>query len=221
MFESDFHLKDSPGEIFEISCRARDIDEDKYIRAAYFGVMARLDIIDGLIGEHSRGWKTYRMSGISRSAMRLSVWEMLYMESIPRSVSINEAIEIVKKYDDPRARTFVNGILNAVKEYIEKNPGAGEGPLADEKDDLTEPPEGNRGDRNDAGSEAPGAGDDKNTGEAAEDAGLKFAEGQETETTEGQETETTEGQETGATEGQETGAAEGQETEGAEGQRGK
>ena len=123
LFETDYHLQDTPEVIFDTACAVRDIDEDKYIRAAYFGVIARLDLIDRLLGEHSRGWKTYRMSGVARSAMRIAIWEMLYMDSIPHSVSINEAIEIVKKYDDQRARTFVNGILNAIKEYIEKNPG--------------------------------------------------------------------------------------------------
>lgn len=125
MFETDFHPEDGPENIFEVSADAREIDADDYVRSAYFGITRKLETIDGLISEHSRGWKTYRMSGISRSAMRIAVWEMLYMDSIPHSVSINEAIELVKKFDDPKARTFVNGVLNAVKEFIEKTPDGG------------------------------------------------------------------------------------------------
>ena len=58
------------------------------------------------------------MSRLSRSVLRMCVYEMLY-EEIPHSVSINEAIEICKKYDDDKARPFVNGILNSVMKSIE------------------------------------------------------------------------------------------------------
>ena len=75
--------------------------------------------IDGneVIGKHSRGWKTERMSKLSRSILRLCVYEMLY-EEIPHNVSINEAVELCKKFDDDKARPFVNGILNSVKQDL-------------------------------------------------------------------------------------------------------
>ncbi len=120
LFETDFHPDDSADRIFSVSTEAREIGEDSYVRAAYFGVIEHLAEIDKMISEHSHGWKTYRMSGISRSAIRLCIWEMLYMDSIPHSVSINEAIELVKKYDDEKARPFVNGVLNATKDAIEE-----------------------------------------------------------------------------------------------------
>lgn len=119
LFETDFHMQDTPEGIFEVSCDDRDIGEDKYVRAAYFGVMQRLERLDAVIEQHSRGWKAYRLSGISRAALRLAVWEMLYGDGIPHNVSINEALELVKKYDDSRARPFVNGVLNAVKDAVE------------------------------------------------------------------------------------------------------
>ncbi len=118
LFETDFHPEANISEIFDTACAVREIDEDEYIRAAYFGVLEHIEEIDALINKHSLGWKTHRLSGISRAALRLSIWEMLYMSSIPHSVSINEAIEIVKKYDDAKARPFVNGVLNAVKDEI-------------------------------------------------------------------------------------------------------
>ena len=119
VFETDFHPEHTAEAIFGASTDVREIEPDDYVRTAYFGIMNNIEQIDGLIGVHSHGWKTHRMSGISRSAMRIAVWEMLYMKDIPHSVSINEAIELVKKYDDPKARTFVNGVLNAVKESLE------------------------------------------------------------------------------------------------------
>ena len=51
--------------------------------------------------------------------MRLAVYEMLFEEKIPSSVSINEAIELTKKFDDPKAKAFVNGVLNSVKNELE------------------------------------------------------------------------------------------------------
>jgi N utilization substance protein B len=119
LFETDFHTEDSAEAIFEASWEAREIEANEYIRAAYFGALEHIEEIDNLIGENSRGWKTYRISSIARAAMRLSVWEMLYGVNIPASVSINEALEIVKKFGDAKAKSFVNGVLNVVKESIE------------------------------------------------------------------------------------------------------
>ena len=78
----------------------------------------KLEIIDGVIGRHAKGWKTSRISKVSRSILRLCVYEMLY-EEIPYSVSINEAVELAKKFDDEKARPFINGILNSVKNALE------------------------------------------------------------------------------------------------------
>lgn len=52
--------------------------------------------------------------------MRISIYEMLYIDDIPASVSINEAVELAKQYDDDKTKAFVNGILNAVKEELGK-----------------------------------------------------------------------------------------------------
>ena len=75
--------------------------------------------IDALIERHSNGWKPSRISPVSRSAVRLCIYEMLYMKDIPTAVSMNEAIELVKKFDDVKMRAFVNGLLNGVKDEIE------------------------------------------------------------------------------------------------------
>ena len=72
-----------------------------------------------MIVRHSNGWKPARISPVSRCAIRLCIYEMLYREDIPAAVSLNEAIELVKKYDDEKMRAFVNGLLNGVKNEIE------------------------------------------------------------------------------------------------------
>ena len=118
LFETEFKTEENSKEIFAISTENRDIPEDEYVREAYFGVCENKEQIDALIGAHSNGWKTHRLTRLSRSIMRLATYEMLFCDDIPYSVSINEAIELTKKFDDPRARSFVNGVINSIKNDI-------------------------------------------------------------------------------------------------------
>ncbi len=119
LFETEFRPDEDINAVYALAIEARDIPTDDYINRSYFAIYENIEKIDTLIGEHARGWKTERMTRMSRSLLRLSVYEMLFEESIPYSVSINEAIELCKKFDDERARPFVNGILNSVKEGLE------------------------------------------------------------------------------------------------------
>ena len=119
LFETEFHAEVSKEEIFAVSAENREIPEDDYIKGTYFGVLERLDEIDVLINKYAKGWKTSRISKVSRSILRLCVYEMLYCrDEIPESVSINEAVELCKKFDEEKARPFVNGVLNSVKNEI-------------------------------------------------------------------------------------------------------
>ena len=120
LFETEFRADEDVNSIFALACEDRDLPNDEYLNRAYFGIYENLERIDALIGEHSKGWKTERMSKLSRSVLRLCVYEMLF-EEIPYSVSINEAVELSKTFDDEKARPFVNGILNSVKKALEEN----------------------------------------------------------------------------------------------------
>ncbi len=119
LFETEFKTEESVSDIYTLSVENREIPNDSYIKRAYFGVCENKEQIDELIGKNARGWKTTRLSKLSRSVMRLAVYEMLFEEKIPNSVAINEAIELTKKFDDPKAKAFVNGVLNSVKNEIE------------------------------------------------------------------------------------------------------
>ncbi len=77
---------------------------------------AHLEEIDALIGRFAKGWKTKRLSRVSRAVLRLGTYELRFAKGVPPVVAINEAVELSKKFDDPRARAFVNGVLNAVKD---------------------------------------------------------------------------------------------------------
>ena len=119
LFEQDFRTEETANDIFEISVENREIEDDKYLRRVFFGVNENLAVIDETIGRNARGWKTERMSHVSRAIQRVAVYEMLFEKDIPAPVSINEAVELCKKYDDDKAKKFVNGVLNAVKNEIE------------------------------------------------------------------------------------------------------
>lgn len=124
LFESEYHRDETPETIYLRAAEAREIDTtDKYIREEYMGIMEHLQTIDALLGRHAKGWRTDRLSRVSRAVLRLGAYELVYAEKIPAPIAINEAVELAKKFDDPKARAFVNGVLNAIKDEMEANGG--------------------------------------------------------------------------------------------------
>ena len=121
LFETEFRKDEMPEEIFVISAENREYTpaDQNEIRKIYFDIVEKKESIDQVINECSSGWKTTRMTRLSLSIMRLCVYEMMYREDIPASVSLNEAVELCKTYDEPKARPFLNGVLNGVKNKLE------------------------------------------------------------------------------------------------------
>ena len=119
LFETEFRADEAPAEIFALSEENREVADNAYIKSVYFGVREHLEKIDAIIERHSNGWKPSRISPVTRSAARLCIYEMLYMDDIPTAVSLNEAIELVKTFDDGKMKAFVNGLLNGAKNEIE------------------------------------------------------------------------------------------------------
>lgn len=74
-------------------------------------IFSHITELDEAINEVSSGWKTSRMSKVDLTIIRLAVYEMRYEEDIPVAVSINEAVELAKKYGTDDSASFVNGIL--------------------------------------------------------------------------------------------------------------
>ena len=126
LFESEFQKERSPEEIYELASEVRDFSERanekqlEYIRRAYFGVCEKREELDAWIARHSNGWRPDRIAPVSRNLLRLCIYEMLCEEDVPNAVAINEAVELTKKFDEPKAKSFVNGILNSVKNELEE-----------------------------------------------------------------------------------------------------
>jgi len=87
-----------------------------YIKQALIGIENNREAIDKLIEENLHNWKLERISKVNLSILRLSTYELLYDEEIPRGVAINEALEIARRYSDEKSVGFINGVLDKIKE---------------------------------------------------------------------------------------------------------
>ena len=79
------------------------------------GALDHRDEADALIKKHAQNWDLHRMAAVDRNVLRLAIYEMLYRDDIPPVVSINEAVDIAKKFSTQDSGKFVNGILDKVK----------------------------------------------------------------------------------------------------------
>ena len=113
IFESEF-LQDYPiDEIYANALALRELKDNPYMHKLVYGAVEKAEELSELIDKYSVGWKAKRISRVSRTILLLSLYEMKEMTDTPIVVSINEAVELAKKYDADEARGFVNGILNS------------------------------------------------------------------------------------------------------------
>lgn len=114
IFEKIFNKDATIDEILDLAVEVRDLEPDDYIKTVFKGVFENVDVIDSVISENAVGWKIERISKTSLAILRLAIFEIKFMEDIPVSVSINEAVELCKKYATKEDASFVNGILATV-----------------------------------------------------------------------------------------------------------
>ena len=94
----------------EITGRVREFAE-----GLVQGVQARREVIDEAIRARSKNWSLSRMPRVDLNVMRLAAYELMFRADIPKKVSINEAIEIARRYGDKESPAFVNGILDEIE----------------------------------------------------------------------------------------------------------
>ncbi|MDB4264885.1 transcription antitermination factor NusB [bacterium] len=82
------------------------------------GVLGAINDIDTLIEQFSKNWKIHRMSCVDRNVMRIAVYELLYCEDIPPKVSINEAVDVGKKFGTDESGAFINGIMDSIRDAL-------------------------------------------------------------------------------------------------------
>jgi N utilization substance protein B len=89
------------------------------------GVLEHLTDIDGLIGSASTNWKVPRMARVDRNILRMACFELRYMADIPPKVTLNEAVEIAKRYGSTESGAFINGILDRIASMTEPSATSG------------------------------------------------------------------------------------------------
>ena len=103
-------------EDYEMDLKTIDVD---YIKNVVKVVTDNLEDIDSRIVNALVNWKLDRVSKVNLTILRLAVGEMLFVDDVPGSVAINEAVELTKKYSDEKSTSFVNGVLDKVLKTLE------------------------------------------------------------------------------------------------------
>ena len=119
MFEYGFDPEFTPIQHYERAIGEGERVDRPFVREVLGGIYENLEKIDAIIDTAAVNWKRERISRVSMAALRLAVYEMLCREDVPLRVSLNEALEISKKFDEENAYRFVNGILNQVMQSPE------------------------------------------------------------------------------------------------------
>ena len=114
IFEKIFNDDLTVEEIIKNAVEARLIEENVFACSLAQLTYDNRDEIDKIISENSVGWKIERLPKVTLAIMRLAFCELLYVPSVPTGVTINEAVELAKKYSDDSVRKMINAALDKV-----------------------------------------------------------------------------------------------------------
>lgn len=95
-------------------------DENESVKKLFLGVIENINEIDEKISKYLSGWKIERLSKATVSILRISTYEMAYLDLAP-AISINEAVEFAKQYGEDGAPSFINGVLNNLSKGLKDN----------------------------------------------------------------------------------------------------
>ena len=119
LYQLEFQKDDREEQINYVLDENSLIDKDReYVTDVIEGVAKNLSYLDKVIEDLSKGWNIGRISKVDLSIMRLSIYEICFRNDIPYSVSVNEAVELAKKFSNEDAGSFVNGILSKVSKIM-------------------------------------------------------------------------------------------------------
>ena len=114
LFERSFLSETSAAEVMENAVDARGYKASEFAAQLFVGAWDNHAELDAVIEEHTHKWKAERLSRVTLSVLRMAVYELLYCEDIPVSVTINEAVELAKQYGGEEDGAFVNGVLGGI-----------------------------------------------------------------------------------------------------------
>ncbi len=128
LFEKSFNPETDMEDIITLSLENDIIEPDEFASMLAQTAWDKLFSIDDIIEKYSKNWKKHRISRVALAAMRLSVCELMYIPEVPVGASINEAVELCKKYATADDASFVNGVLGSVarnEKLADRNSSAG------------------------------------------------------------------------------------------------
>ncbi len=118
LFERSFK-NETLDEIIESAKSVRELEVSSFAKELFTGVMEKKDIIDKIINESLIGWKMNRISKVAATILRIATYEIMFVDNIPASVSIDEAVKIAKIYGTEEDSSFINGILSGINKKLE------------------------------------------------------------------------------------------------------
>lgn len=117
LFESTFGFQNAE-EIIEHAGVAREEKLSDFAKNLFKGTLKNQETIDEHIEKNLDGWQKDRLSRTTLSILRLSTYEMIFDKETPASVSINEAVELAKKYSTKKEASYINGVLGSISKGI-------------------------------------------------------------------------------------------------------
>lgn len=99
-----------------------DGEADEFLKRLVLGVLEHRQELDRLIEQYSENWRLDRINIIERNILRMALFELLYCEEIPPKVTINEAIDLGKRYGSGDSGGFINGILDRIQNEVVRKP---------------------------------------------------------------------------------------------------
>ncbi len=95
-----------------------DKEVDPFLRQLVMGVTEHQEEIDALLRANLEKWRLERVANVDRAILRMATYEMKYVDDVPVKVSLDEAVELAKKFGDTKSGSFVNGVLSKVKDAL-------------------------------------------------------------------------------------------------------
>lgn len=122
-----YQLEISEGNAFQTLTQSREnfppkVGDDAFTEFVVLGVTQHLEEIDQLIKKYSEHWRLDRIALIDRNILRIAIFELLFCEEIPPKVTINEAIDLAKRYGSEESGSFINGILDRIQKEVVHKP---------------------------------------------------------------------------------------------------
>jgi len=119
LFEKSFHTGANLGELIELSLINGTLEDDPFTIRLAECAWSNLYTVDEIIERLTENWSRSRLSRVALAALRLGVTEIKYCDDIPDGATINECVELCKRFGEPSDAGFVNGVLGALVREVE------------------------------------------------------------------------------------------------------